>query len=390
MNSNRPSNNAICWCTTPTWTTTTPLVLVVVQQQIAFTMRHQPWITQTRASIWSPKPCPSTITCQTTNNNNSSNTNINRQAMQTVNRIQATIVLPITQVRTVAVRHWDIKQPSNTANIHHHRHQRPCRTATVQPTNCQTDVPKSPKSIATSTTRYGCVHSNLDCSAQLMWFFCSVLKTQNSNQSIITRPKRQLQYTPTTQHPQRTHTVAAAMASSKSSINSMKKRRLIPHQSSPSSHSTSSSSSISLKQRQSMRQLTPATTKSHDDPDEEYTGEDPMARQKHVNNDLSDISSDEALSPAHVNNNNSMKTETHVANQTSEPNEPLYCTCQQVSYGQMILCDNHTCTLEWFHFDCVDLQSKPKGKWYCPNCRGDTHKVMKKMNNQNQSTSRNK
>ena len=51
-----------------------------------------------------------------------------------------------------------------------------------------------------------------------------------------------------------------------------------------------------------------------------------------------------------------------------DPNEPLYCTCQQVSFGEMIACDNKDCPIEWFHFPCVDLKSKPKGKWYCPEC----------------------
>lgn len=51
-----------------------------------------------------------------------------------------------------------------------------------------------------------------------------------------------------------------------------------------------------------------------------------------------------------------------------DPNEPRYCTCQQVSFGEMIACDNKECPIEWFHFPCVDLRSKPKGKWYCPEC----------------------
>ncbi|XP_066303997.1 inhibitor of growth protein 1-like [Branchiostoma lanceolatum] len=54
-----------------------------------------------------------------------------------------------------------------------------------------------------------------------------------------------------------------------------------------------------------------------------------------------------------------------------DPNEPRYCLCNQVSYGEMIGCDNEECEIEWFHFDCVALHNKPKGKWYCPKCRGD-------------------
>ena len=53
-----------------------------------------------------------------------------------------------------------------------------------------------------------------------------------------------------------------------------------------------------------------------------------------------------------------------------DPNEPLYCICQQVSYGDMIGCDDTECTIEWFHFGCVGLtqDTKPKGKWFCPIC----------------------
>ncbi|KAL1282303.1 hypothetical protein QQF64_001106 [Cirrhinus molitorella] len=61
-----------------------------------------------------------------------------------------------------------------------------------------------------------------------------------------------------------------------------------------------------------------------------------------------------------------------------DPNEPTYCLCEQVSFGEMIGCDNDECPIEWFHFSCVELNHKPKGKWYCPKCRGDTEKTMDK------------
>lgn len=51
-----------------------------------------------------------------------------------------------------------------------------------------------------------------------------------------------------------------------------------------------------------------------------------------------------------------------------DPNEPRYCTCHQVSFGEMIACDNKDCPIEWFHFPCVELKVKPKGRWYCPTC----------------------
>nr|CUU98743.1 hypothetical transcript [Hymenolepis microstoma] len=46
-----------------------------------------------------------------------------------------------------------------------------------------------------------------------------------------------------------------------------------------------------------------------------------------------------------------------------DPNEPTYCICGDVSYGEMVACDNKNCPIEWFHFGCVGLTSKPKGAW---------------------------
>lgn len=57
-----------------------------------------------------------------------------------------------------------------------------------------------------------------------------------------------------------------------------------------------------------------------------------------------------------------------------DPNEPTYCLCNQVSYGEMIGCDNPDCPIEWFHFACVKLTTKPKGKWFCPKCITDRKK----------------
>jgi len=57
-----------------------------------------------------------------------------------------------------------------------------------------------------------------------------------------------------------------------------------------------------------------------------------------------------------------------------DPNEPTYCLCNQVSYGEMIGCDNLDCPIEWFHFACVQLKIKPKGKWFCPRCQEERKK----------------
>lgn len=55
---------------------------------------------------------------------------------------------------------------------------------------------------------------------------------------------------------------------------------------------------------------------------------------------------------------------------TADLQEPVYCICRQVSYGDMIGCDNSSCTVEWFHYACVGLTAPPKGKWFCPECSG--------------------
>ncbi|KAI9291459.1 hypothetical protein K502DRAFT_368431 [Neoconidiobolus thromboides FSU 785] len=52
----------------------------------------------------------------------------------------------------------------------------------------------------------------------------------------------------------------------------------------------------------------------------------------------------------------------------ADPNEPTYCYCNQVSYGDMVGCDDETCVREWFHYQCVGLKTLPKGKWYCNDC----------------------
>ncbi len=55
--------------------------------------------------------------------------------------------------------------------------------------------------------------------------------------------------------------------------------------------------------------------------------------------------------------------------------EKTYCLCHNVSYGDMVACDNDNCPYEWFHWSCVGLKSEPNGTWYCPVC---TEKFQKK------------
>ncbi|GAA5879432.1 hypothetical protein JCM1840_007038 [Sporobolomyces johnsonii] len=51
-----------------------------------------------------------------------------------------------------------------------------------------------------------------------------------------------------------------------------------------------------------------------------------------------------------------------------DPNEPTYCYCNRVSFGEMIACENDDCSREWFHLECVNLERAPKGTWYCNDC----------------------
>lgn len=48
----------------------------------------------------------------------------------------------------------------------------------------------------------------------------------------------------------------------------------------------------------------------------------------------------------------------------------VYCTCGGPEEGRMIACDNDDCAIEWFHYKCIGISRKPKGKWFCSNnCR---------------------
>lgn len=81
------------------------------------------------------------------------------------------------------------------------------------------------------------------------------------------------------------------------------------------------------------------------------------------------------------------------------PSEPRYCYCNDVSYGEMVGCDDEECEKEWFHLDCAGLKVAPRSngelqfpsiylypilckhhlghrqltslivKWYCDNCK---------------------
>ena len=46
-----------------------------------------------------------------------------------------------------------------------------------------------------------------------------------------------------------------------------------------------------------------------------------------------------------------------------------FCYCRGVEKGKMIGCDNEECHIEWFHTKCLRINTVPRGRWYCPDCR---------------------
>ncbi|CAN0447878.1 unnamed protein product, partial [Phaeothamnion confervicola] len=67
-----------------------------------------------------------------------------------------------------------------------------------------------------------------------------------------------------------------------------------------------------------------------------------------------------------------------VAEMPVDPNEPLYCTCRRIAFGQMVGCDQPGCETEWFHFGCVGVTRQPTGAWICPGCTQKTRRAQEK------------
>ncbi|KAK8792800.1 hypothetical protein WA158_004964 [Blastocystis sp. Blastoise] len=47
------------------------------------------------------------------------------------------------------------------------------------------------------------------------------------------------------------------------------------------------------------------------------------------------------------------------------------CICKRDPFGEMILCSNPKCPIEWFHYECVGLPpyAQIPLKWLCPICK---------------------
>ncbi|KAG9053291.1 hypothetical protein FS842_008392 [Serendipita sp. 407] len=66
--------------------------------------------------------------------------------------------------------------------------------------------------------------------------------------------------------------------------------------------------------------------------------------------------------------------------QTLDEDSKLYCICGQQSFGEMIGCDDSECEIEWFHLQCLGLDSPPPGQdiFVCPQCRARRAKGTRK------------
>lgn len=106
----------------------------------------------------------------------------------------------------------------------------------------------------------------------------------------------------------------------------------------------------------------------------------PRARSSRNNNNTNNNSGHETAAPATKRNTHKKSNSTvsavykaKIAQQEEEEessregddeddeSEPRYCYCNQVSFGEMVACDNDACPTEWFHLSCVGL-AKPPGR----------------------------
>ena len=83
----------------------------------------------------------------------------------------------------------------------------------------------------------------------------------------------------------------------------------------------------------------------------------------------------QAILPEILGKSYSRKKLTPCSNKNSSPGEEehrteLWCYCNkpEETGKAMIGCDNPNCPIEWFHMECLNMESIPRGKWCCPDC----------------------
>ena len=65
---------------------------------------------------------------------------------------------------------------------------------------------------------------------------------------------------------------------------------------------------------------------------------------------------------------NSTTATTISTDQQDDQSVQTWCICAELEYGRMIKCDNDDCPYQWFHYKCVNIRRKPRGKWFCFSC----------------------
>ena len=66
--------------------------------------------------------------------------------------------------------------------------------------------------------------------------------------------------------------------------------------------------------------------------------------------------------------------------QPKETSKSSHCSCGQPdNVDQMVGCDSLDCPIEWYHWSCVGITTKPRTKrWYCPSCKSHQAKKPRK------------
>ena len=66
-----------------------------------------------------------------------------------------------------------------------------------------------------------------------------------------------------------------------------------------------------------------------------------------------------------------------------EEDNGSWCYCQEAKGGDMIGCENVSCSIKWFHKECLRIKQgkDPKGKWLCPSCYAVQNPPKKRLKN---------
>jgi len=141
-------------------------------------------------------------------------------------------------------------------------------------------------------------------------------------------------------------------------------------------------SSAASRSRNSRNARTTAAAQRSDDEDEDLDDgdmdeeeDDATARSSNKNRSRAgrgNTSGNSRARAAGANSSNSAsRAESPASNAGGagdDADEARYCFCNNVSYGDMIGCDDDDCEREWFHLGCVGLTKPPQGTWYCEAC----------------------